>query len=199
MKEDLIKHIESKHKAVTKDGDRFFVWLTSIVVLLSVLSCKEQKTMEEQKLYEGPTLTMDSISTMMSDSAKVIVKLKAAKQNNLQNGDQEWPESIYLEYLDKNGEVISTFRADYVIYTEKERIYRAEGNVVVTNSENGDELNTEELFWDPNKEEFYTERFVTIKSGDEVHTGEGLRADQDFSFYKIMKPEGTILIEVEEE
>ncbi len=197
MKEDLIKHIESKHKAVTKDGDRFFVWLTSIVVLLSVLSCKEQKTMEEQKLYEGPTLTMDSISTMMSDSAKVIVKLKAAKQNNLQNGDQEWPESIYLEYLDKNGEVISTFRADYVIYTEKERIYRAEGNVVVTNSENGDELNTEELFWDPNKEEFYTERFVTIKSGDEVHTGEGLRADQDFSFYKIMKPEGTILIEEE--
>mgnify|MGYP001942386180 CR=1 FL=1 len=153
--------------------------------------------MEEQKLYEGPTLTMDSISTMMSDSAKVIVKLKAAKQNNLQNGDQEWPESIYLEYLDKNGEVISTFRADYVIYTEKERIYRAEGNVVVTNSENGDELNTEELFWDPNKEEFYTERFVTIKSGDEVHTGEGLRADQDFSFYKIMKPEGTILIEEE--
>lgn len=197
MKEDLINYIEKIRETVVTIGDRFFVLLMAILATSTLLSCKQQKSMEEQKLYDGPTLTMDSISTKMSDSAKVIVKLKAARQNNLQNGDQEWPESIYLEYLDKNGEVISTFRADYVIYTSKDRIYRAEGNVVVTNSENGDELNTEELFWDPNKEEFYTERFVTIKSGDEVHTGEGLRADQDFSFYKIMKPEGTILIEEE--
>ena len=36
-----------------------------------------------------------------------------------------------------------------------------------------------------------------IKSGDEVHTGEGLKADQDFSYYKISKPQGTLLLEEE--
>lgn len=163
--------------------------------LFALTDCKDQKKIEDQKLYDGPTLTMDSISTKMSDSAKVIVKLKAPKQHNLENGDQEWPESIYLEYLDKQGEKVSTFRADYVIYSTKDKIYHAKGNVVVSNTKNNDELNTEELFWDPDKGEFYTDRFVTIKSGNEVHTGEGLRANEGFSFYKILKPEGTLLVE----
>lgn len=176
--------------------DRFFVCSTFIVVVLCLLAgCKNRKELIDEPLFEGPLITMDSVYTKMSDSAELLIVLQAPRQNDFEGGDREWPESLYLEYLDDEGNVVNTFRADYVYYTEKEKLYRAEGNVVVKNLENGDELNTEELFWNPSEKKFYTDRFVTIQSDDEVHTGEGLTANQDFSSYKILKPQGTLLIE----
>ena len=177
--------------------DRFFVSIICImtITIMVISSCESRKELLSQEIYEGPLVTMDSIFTKMSDSAKVLVRLRAAKQNNYEGGDREWPQNLHLEYLDDFGEVVSTFRADYVYYDSKEDLYRAEGNVVVKNIEDGDELNTEELFWNPSTEEFYTDRFVTIQTEDEIHTGEGLQADQDFTSYKILKPQGTILIE----
>lgn len=159
------------------------------------MACSGRKELLDEPLYEGPMISMDTIHTKMSDSARITMILKAPKQNNFEGGDREWPASLYLEYLDDNGEIISTFRADYVYYTAKENLYRSEGNVVVKNLDNNDELNTEELFWDPSKELFYTERFVTIQSDGEIHTGEGLSANQDFSSYTILKPQGTIAVE----
>ena len=58
-------------------------------------------------------------------------------------------------------------------FTKADNLYRAEGNVIVKSYEKKDELNTEELYWDQTNEKFYTDKFVTINSDDEVHTGEG--------------------------
>lgn len=180
-------------KTVMSSHDRFFVLVFLGLGLL--MACGDQTDAASQEVYEGPLLIMDSVDTKMSDSGKIVMKLKAPKQLNFENGDREWPESLYLEYLDKEGNITSTFKADYVIYKGKDELYHAKGNVVVNNAKDGDELNTEELFWNPVHEEFYTERFVTIQSEGEVHTGEGLRADQDFSTYKILKPQGTLNLE----
>lgn len=175
--------------------DRFFVWgLISFIVVLLLASCRNRKELMDEPLYEGPVVSMDSIFTKMSDSADVVLILKAAKQHNFEGGDKEWPEGLYLENMDDQGEIISTFQADYVYFTADENLYHAEGNVIVQSMENGDELNTEELFWNPSEEQFYTDRFVTIQSEDEIHTGEGLTANQDFSTYKILKPQGTLVM-----
>lgn len=172
---------------MTTRHDRFFVWCFA---LLFIWSCEDIKSIMDEPLYEGPTVSMDSVFTKISDSAIVVMTLKAPKQDNFENGDREWPKSLELRYLDKYGVVQSTFRADYVFYSSKEDLYRAEGNVVVKNLESNDELNTEELFYDPVKEEFYTERFVTIQSEDGITYGEGMRAPQDFKTYRIFKITG---------
>ncbi len=121
--------------------------------------------------------------------------MKAARQNDFENGDTEWPAGLFLESFGETGSSQTTFKANYVYYTREENLYRAEGNVIVMNLDNGDELNTEELFWNPAEESFYTDKFVTIKSEDEVHTGEGLRANQDFTSYRILKPSGSFVLE----
>lgn len=182
----------NKRTVIVNHCDRFFVG--SILALILFSGCQQEKEKVVNEVYEGPLISIDSVYTEMSDAGNIIVKLKAAKQLDLFNGDKEWPEGLYLEYLDDEGNITSTFVADYVYKDSKENIYRGEGNVVVRSLSNGDELNTEELFWDPVKEKFYTDRFVTIKSDDEVHTGEGLTANQDFTSYQIHKPSGTINI-----
>ena len=176
--------------------DRFFV--LGLLIPLVIFACRNRKELIDEPLYEGPIVTMDSIYTKMSDSADVVLILKAARQNNFEGGDKEWPEGLYLENLNDAGELISTFQADYVYYSAKENLYHSEGNVVVKSVENGDELNTEELFWNPSEKRFYTDRYVTIQSEDEIHTGEGLTANQDFSSYTILKPQGTLVLDEEE-
>ena len=178
--------------------DRFFVF--NILFLIAVVfSCKPRKELVDQPLYDGPIIAMDSVYTILSDSGKVVMILQAKKQKDYENDDREWPEGMYLQYLDDFGNVETTFKADYVYYTATEDVYRGEGNVEVVNNDTGDELTTEELFWSPAKEEFYTERFVTILSDDEVHTGDGLVAREDFSSYIITNPSGTITVEEKNE
>ena len=121
--------------------------------------------------------------------------IEAPKQNEFESGDIEWGNGVLVSYFDKQGNITTLFSANYVYYTEKEELYHAKGNVIVKNNETLDELTTEELFWDEGKEEYYTEKFVTIKSDGEVHTGEGLTANQDFTSYQILKPSGTFTLE----
>ena len=201
LREDLQtnKNLHSNKTVLAIACDRFFVRLLAffIICLIGVTSCRNRKELIDEPLFEGPVITMDSIYTQMSDSADVVLILKARKQNNFEGGDKEWPEGLSLQNMDRDGQVVSTFEADYVFYTAKKNEYRAEGNVVVRSIENGDELNTEELFWNPSDEKFYTDRFVTIQSEGEVHTGEGLTANQDFSSYRILKPQGTLVFDEE--
>ncbi|WP_462254232.1 LPS export ABC transporter periplasmic protein LptC [Ekhidna sp.] len=170
---------------------RFLVlglWLLS-------LSCNQRKELIDLPLYEGPLSSMDSAVTQMSDSGIVVMQLETPLQNNFENGDREWPQGFYIEWYNSRRQVTSYFSAKYVYFTKAENLYRAEGDVVVKSLVNKDELNTEELFWNQAEEKFYTDKFVTINSEDEVHTGEGMESNQDFTEYRILKPNGTFTLE----
>jgi LPS export ABC transporter protein LptC len=198
LKEGLLINLKEFYNKTAREivsPGRFLL----IALLTTIISCSDRKGLIDQKLYEGPLSTLDSINTKLSDSASVVAVLKAPRQNNFENGDQEWPDGFLLESYDSDGTSESRLIANYVFYTDKDKLYRAEGNVIVQNFENGDELNTEELFWNSEEEKFFTDKFVTIKSDDEVHTGEGLDATQDFTEYKILKPSGTFLLKESDE
>ena len=131
----------------------------------------------------------------MTDSGRAVIRIQSSKRLDFKNGDQEWPEGVSLEMYNKAGKLKSTFTANHVTYSNEENLYKGTGNVIVKNYENKDELNTEELFWDPTEKKFFTEKFVTISSEDEVHTGQGLTADDNFESYTILQPTGTINLE----
>ncbi|WP_436518011.1 LPS export ABC transporter periplasmic protein LptC [Ekhidna sp. To15] len=160
-----------------------------------VFACNQRKDLIDQPLYEGPLSSMDSAVTQMSDSGIVVMQLETALQNNFENGDREWPSGFRINWYNSRGQVTSYFTANYVYFTKAENLYRAEGNVIVKSYANQDELNTEELFWNQTEERFFTDKFVTINSDGEVHTGEGMQSNQDFTEYRILKPKGTFTLE----
>jgi LPS export ABC transporter protein LptC len=109
----------------------------------------------------------------------------------------EFPDGIFLQFYDKEERIISTLKGNRGYFFNQKNFYRAEGDVHMINLFTRDELSSEELIWEPNDEKIRTEKFVTIKTEDEIHTGEGLIADQDFIKYKIIKPTGSISLEKE--
>jgi len=149
----------------------------------------EIKKVEE---YTGPIVELGPATTYYSDSAVVKMKMEAPHQLEYGNGDREFPEGLHLEFFDINGNRTSTLRANYCYYTSKEDLYKATGNVVVINTQNGDRLDTEELFWNQKKETVFTDKFVKIEQNGELQMGDGLEAKQDFSYWKLINYKGTI-------
>ncbi len=151
--------------------------------------------MEEIPNYEGPVQQAEDMILYHSEDAVVKNKLVTPKFLEYVNGDREFPEGLYFEFYDEEGNVTSTLRADEAYYFKEEDRWRGRGDVEVKNIEKGQKLESEELFWKPKEEQIFTEKFVTITLPDKILYGQGLTAKQDFSSYQIKKPQGTFDIE----
>lgn len=169
---------------------RFFI-LGAIIIYL-VAACDSRKELLSTEVFEGPIMEMTQVNTMMSDSGKQAMRLTSPLQLDFDNGDRDYPKGLFLEYYGKNQGVICTFKSNTAKFIQEDNLWVGEGDVHVNSMQNGDELSTEVLYWSPAEEIFYTDKFVTILSEGEIHTGEGLRANQDFTSYQILKPSGTI-------
>jgi len=131
------------------------------------------------------------------NDAFVQFKLVADRQLVFDNDNLEFPDGVYIENYNPDSTLAFTLKANKGWYDATEKTYRVEGNVILRNFEKDEQLNTEELFWKPGPgdEAIYTDKFVTVKTQNEIIYGEGLRASQDFRKYKILKPKGTLNIE----
>lgn len=169
------------------------------IILLSVFifsACEDDNAAKtEFEAYTGPIMEVDSVTILYSDSAVVRVKVNAPKQMEFENGDKEFPNTIFIEFYEPDGTLSSTLEAKTAYYTKETDTYRAEGDVEVIGYLEPQKMNSEELYWAPQKEEIYTEKFVRIETEDQISTGTGLIAKQDFSSYRILNPTGTIYLE----
>jgi LPS export ABC transporter protein LptC len=95
------------------------------------------------------------------------------------------------EFFDDSG------RIEHIITADSSRYYTTKGDIIVWDSvqvvsTKGQQLNTQELIWNESIHKFFTEKPVKISSASEVLYGDGLEANSDFSWYKILKPRGTV-------
>jgi len=172
-----------------------FSGITCIIIIGSyfLFNCqsKSDDVIEIQE-YTGPIIELGHAITFYSDSARVTMRMEAPRQLEFGTGDREFPEGLFLEFFNSEGNPTSTLKADYCYYTKKDDLYKATGNVVVQDVETNDRLNTEELYWNKKKEMVFTEKFVRIEQNGDLITGIGLEAKQDFSYYKILEVQGTL-------
>ena len=140
--------------------------------------------------YQGPVMEVDNIETLYSDSTVLRIRLKAPKQIELQNGDREFPNGVYVEFFDEKGKKTSNLKANSGVYYKEQNSYKVTGNVIIKNLVEEKTMKTEELNWFPATKKVSTEKFIRIETPDQILTGEGLDAAEDFSNYKIRKPTG---------
>lgn len=124
---------------------------------------------------------------------KIRIQAPALDRYNTEEPYTEFSEGLHVDFYNDSSKVISVLTANYGIRYEKELKTIVRNNVVVVN-ENGEQLNTEELVWDERRNLIYSEKFVKITTDNEVLYGEGLEADERMTRYKILKPQGTIKI-----
>ncbi len=158
-------------------------------------ACKvDVENSQEIQVYEGPMMELEDVIFYYSDSAQMKTKGITAHQLDYANGDREFPAGLYLEFYDDDGKIESTIKANKAFFNKEKNEWLGQEDVVVINTESGQQLNTEELFWLPAEEKIHTDKFVTIKREGEVLHGRGLEATQDMSSYTILNPDGEFLL-----
>jgi LPS export ABC transporter protein LptC len=102
-------------------------------------------------------------------------------------------QGLKVEFFNDSLKVESVLTARYARYYEKQENVLIRDSVVVVNKKN-ERLNTEELVWNQSIRKFYTEKFVRITTPTQVMFGDGLEANEDFSWYEIKNPKGIVQV-----
>jgi len=171
-----------------------FVFIGSVLI-----SCNND--MEEVKSFVNteklPELYAENIEILRMDSGKIVVKVTAPV---LERFSKEKPPYD----LFKKGLIAISYKnypiQDSYIYckyakcnTEK-NIWEARNDVVVVSSE-GDTLRTEQMFWDMNTGEIYSDKSVQITNDKEIVYGVGFEANQKSDHFKAKHIKGIFNIE----
>jgi LPS export ABC transporter protein LptC len=159
--------------------------------------CDKQEKAAAPVVYQGPLAETTDVIILMSDSARLQVRLMAPLMQQFENNDIIYPKSVLVKSYDKPGKVVvSTLAAKYAKQEGGKQLYTMRGDVRVTNVPQQQTLKTEELFYDKAKRKIYTDTamFVQVQTPTEVLTGYGLEANEDFSRYKIRRPVGTFTL-----
>jgi LPS export ABC transporter protein LptC len=193
-----------KNPSLIRDNAITFILLTGITAMFfttSLSSCKNdvQTVLSLDYVDTLPEVNARDIEIYYSERARVQIKLVSPYLVN--KAEEEpvllFPEGFTVYFYDSLMNVQSTITADYGVSYEKKKIMEARHNVVVENLQKGEKLNTEELFWDRNKQEIYSNKFVRLTTGEQVITGDGLTSKEPFDEILISNPKG--LLEFKEE
>lgn len=170
---------------------RLHLLVIGLGMVLALASCNE-KTIDPNELtvYTGPMVTAKNIVTHYTDSALTRVVMKAPLQYEYSNGDREFPQGLHIDFHNEKGVFSSTLDSRYARYDRLNDIYLAKGEVVINDVIEHKKLETEELKWNRSTKRVFTDKFVRITTPKEMLTGMGLEAAQDFSWYRIVKPDG---------
>jgi LPS export ABC transporter protein LptC len=172
-------------------------------ILLCVFACETD--LEKVEAIAGdedyPTLSGKVVEVIYSDSARLKARLIAPKIFRYTFVDEpyyKFPAGMTIFMYNETGTVASKITADHVIYEENEDLWEARGNVVVKDLETGDQLNTELMYWDMEKEKIYSNKFTKVTNEDGIFYGhKGFEANQDFSKWTLIGTKGTVNVEDE--
>lgn len=178
--------------------------IPAIVGMFFLFACgnSNEEIAAFQEKEKMPQLISTDIVIEYSDSAQLKARIKAPllKEYGPPENYTVMPHGVDVYFYNNIGKVISTMHADSAIIRRNSDLMESYRNVKVVN-ENGEKLETQELFWkhtaQKEKRELYTHAFVTITKDDEVFFGNGLRATESFSKYRITKPQGSMYIEAD--
>ena len=150
-----------------------------------------------------PNQSGRDIEVEYTDSARTLLLFKAPVMRRYlkkEGGPQyEFPEGIDVLFYDKMEVPESKVTSKYAIYHEDSKIWEARDSVVAINLKTLEELNTEQLFWNMNKKQIYTEVFTKISTADGIFYGEkGFESNQEFTHYKLKGSSGTVNVKDEE-
>ncbi len=184
-----------KHSGIRETWGRR-LRLSYLLIGMGAVSCRppDEETAHKPILYTGPIVESTNVQTLFSDSARLKFKLRAPLEQQYEQGDMWYRKGVLLTFYDREGRIQNTLRGNVGHFDKAKNIYHVRGHVEVVSSVKHERLDTEELFFDQNKQRIYTETFVRIETATEVLTGTGLTANQDFSRYTILHPTGTFTL-----
>lgn len=102
-------------------------------------------------------------------------------------------EGLRVEFYDDSLHITAVLTARNARYYEQQGNVDIRDSVLVVNNK-GERLNTQELIWNQNIRRYYTEKPVKITTPTQQLFGDGLDANENFSWYQIKNLKGAVKV-----
>ena len=173
---------------------RLIAIFTFCVLLFT--ACEEQKVHTAPAINERDSVSMMTsygVNTLISDSG--VIKYKIVTERWDVNTIQQPPRwtferGIFLEQFDQKFHVEGYITADTAWYYEQQKLWELRGRVHIRNV-NGLIFDSEELFWDGQKHEFYSHKFSKVVTPERTLQGTYFRSDEHMAHYEVTNSVGS--------
>ena len=167
-----------------------------MVMAITLFAGCESNFKEVQKINFSefvPSGEADKINLKYTDSGRITAILVSPKMREFASVDfpfTEFPEGIDVTLYDVKGK--RTFiKSDYATSYKLTNIIDLEGNVKIT-SQDGQILETEQLYFDQKNEWFFTEKSFKFTDPKGVSNGQGIDFSKDFKVVNSQRIAGEI-------
>lgn len=174
--------------------------LTTIVVLLFHLSCKDNKSDKLIAIECSDSIAVMStfdVNTVVSDSGRISYKIIADEWRIYdKRNPPHWAfeRGVYLEKYDREMNIEAIVKCDTAYYYNEQKLWKLIGNVDIKNSKN-EKFYTHLMYWDQDKEKIYSDAYIRIEQDDQVTEGIGFSANQNLTVWHINNTKGIFTIE----
>jgi LPS export ABC transporter protein LptC len=170
---------------------------TLLTVAIFIYSCERKNdTITKTEILNLPSQIVKNVETVLDDSGRVQLIMTAPLIERFTSSDSPYSEfrsGIRVTFYDGKEEPVGSASAKYARFTDKKTLWELRDSVVVLNETN-DKLETEQLFWDQEKDIIYTDRFVEITNEDQTVRGIGFESDTRLQKRKIKNVTATIYL-----
>lgn len=173
--------------------------LSPIFIFLALLllgSCEERKEHTAPAIHDRDSVSMMTsygVNTLISDSGVIKYKIVTERWDvNTIKQPTRWTfeRGIFLEQFDEKFHVEGYINADTAWYYDQLKLWKLRGRVHIRNV-NGLVFDSEELYWDGIKHEFYSYCFSKVVTPERTMEGTYFRSDEHMAHYEISNSVGS--------
>ena len=138
-------------------------------------------------------MTSYGVNTLISDSGVIKYKIVTERWDvNTVRKPSRWTfeKGIFLEQFDEQFHVEGYINADTAWYYDQQKLWELRGRVHIRNV-NGLVFDSEELFWDGIKHEFYSYKYSKVVTPERTMEGTRFRSDEHMLHYEVTNSVGS--------
>jgi LPS export ABC transporter protein LptC len=171
------------------------VVLVAVIVATLFMGCESNfKDVQKSNFSEFvPSGEAEKINLKYTDSGRITAILVSPKMKEYSNVDfpfTDFPKGIDVTLYDKNNKR-TIILADYATSYKSTNIIDLRGNVKIT-SQDGQILETDQLFFDQKNEWFFTEKSFKFTDPKGISNGQGIDFSKDFKIINSQRIAGEI-------
>jgi LPS export ABC transporter protein LptC len=139
------------------------------------------------------------VQSYLSQNGKMKARLKAPLMIRISDDTVyvEFPKSLHVDFFDDSTRIETWLDSKYGKYFETQNKVYLRDSVVVINIK-GDTLKSSDLWWDQNRQIFYTDKYAEYRTKDrKIFPSKGLEATQDFTRVTFNYPTGILKVKEE--
>ncbi len=186
---------EMEGRIIMKHSFRLLLMLSAFVMFFSCSQEKEHTAPAINTRDSVSMMTSYGVNTLISDSGVMKYRIIAEKwEVNEVRNPSRWifERGIFLEQFDDKFHIEAFIQSDTAYYFDKDKIWELRGRVKVRTTD-GLRFSSEELFWNQNRHELYSNKFSRLITPDRELQGSYFKSDEKLTHYYISNTKGSFV------